>query len=445
MYIALPENVSMIIDTLYKHGYEAYAVGGCIRDSIMGRNPSDWDITTSAPPEQTKAIFKRTVDTGIKHGTITVLIGNESYEVTTYRTDGEYEDSRHPKTVEFITNLEEDLKRRDFTINAMAYNEKDGLIDPFDGIGDIERKLIRCVGDPMERFSEDALRMMRAIRFSAQLSFKITKETEDAIKRLSMTLEKISAERICDELGKLIVSLHPEYIVKAYALGITNVILPEFNMMMETAQNNPYHCYSVGIHTVRAMGYVENDFLLRLTMLLHDIGKPLVRTTDEQGIDHFRGHDTLGAEIAVKVMKRLKLDNDTIRKVKILIYYHDWRMLADMRNVRYSVYKIGEELFPLHLKVQYADVMSHSDHNRKISLQNIYDKKACYERIIAEDQCVSLKKLKLTGRDVLELGCEPGPKVGDILNRTLEMVIDNPEKNQHEFLCEYASNLIKEE
>ncbi len=251
--IALPEAVRDIIHTLQGAGYEAWAVGGCVRDSILGRVPDDWDITTSARPEQVKALFKKTVDTGIQHGTVTVLWHREGYEVTTYRIDGEYEDSRHPKEVQFTASLREDLRRRDFTINAMAYNEEAGLVDIFGGIGDIRAKKIRCVGDPMERFSEDALRMMRAVRFSAQLGYEIEAETEAAICRLSHTLEKISAERIRTELVKLLVSPHPELIRACWRTGMTAVFLPEFDRMMETAQNNRHHCYCVGEHTIRAM------------------------------------------------------------------------------------------------------------------------------------------------------------------------------------------------
>ncbi|MBR5290579.1 MAG: CCA tRNA nucleotidyltransferase, partial [Erysipelotrichaceae bacterium] len=253
MQIILPSKVKFIIDTIRQAGYEAYAVGGCVRDSILGREPDDWDITTSATPMQVKELFRRTIDTGIQHGTVTVMLDKDGFEVTTYRIDGKYEDSRHPKEVIFTPSLEEDLKRRDFTINAMAYNEEDGIIDLFGGMEDIKNKRICCVGDPMERFSEDALRIMRAVRFSAQLGYTIEKSTAAAIKELAPTLQNISAERIQVELVKLVTSPNPDFLRIAYEQGVTAVIMPEFDRVMETEQNNPHHCYSVGEHTLRAM------------------------------------------------------------------------------------------------------------------------------------------------------------------------------------------------
>ena len=269
MVIQLPEKVKYMIDTLMEAGYEAYAVGGCIRDSILGRKPEDWDITTSARPMQVKQLFKRTIDTGIQHGTVTVMISGEGFEVTTYRIDGEYEDGRHPREVEFTASLLEDLRRRDFTINAMAYNEKEGLVDAFSGRKDLEKKLIRCVGNPKERFEEDALRMMRAVRFAAQLGFSIEKGTRDAITELAGNLAKVSAERIQVELVKLLVSNHPGEFMTAYETGLTQVFLPEFDAMIDTPQNNKHHCYNVGKHTIEAVKNSPQDKIIRLTMLLH--------------------------------------------------------------------------------------------------------------------------------------------------------------------------------
>ena len=272
--ILLPEKVNMIIETIQAAGFEAYAVGGCVRDSILGRIPDDWDITTSAKPHEIKKLFKRTIDTGIQHGTVTVMLDKDGYEVTTYRIDGEYEDSRHPKEVTFTSNLKEDLRRRDFTINAMAYNEKVGLVDIFEGMSDIEKKVIRCVGDAKERFTEDALRMMRAVRFSAQLGYSIDEDTKNAIKELAPTLQKISAERIQVELVKLVLSPNPDYLKIAYETGITAQVFPEFDLCMETKQNNPHHMYSVGEHTLWSMKHIKADRVLRLAMLFHDMGKP---------------------------------------------------------------------------------------------------------------------------------------------------------------------------
>ncbi len=435
--INLPQNVSEIIHTLNKAGYEAYAVGGCIRDSILGRNPNDWDITTSAKPDIIKELFRRTVDTGIEHGTVTVMIGNDSYEVTTYRTDGEYLDSRHPSSVEFVTNLKEDLRRRDFTINAMAYNDEEGLKDPFNGYGDLKLKIIRCVGNPQDRLSEDALRILRAVRFSAQLSFEIDKDTQKAIARLAPTLENISAERICTELLKLITSDHPEYIRNAYELGITRVFLPEFDMMMMTAQNSKYHIYSVGEHTIRTMQNIEAVKLLRLTMLLHDIGKPASKTTDKFGHDHFKGHAVIGLDIAKSIMRRLKLDNETIRNVLLLIRYHDWRFPAEIKNVRKAVCILGEEMFPNFLKVQTADALSKSDYKKEETLAHIKKLSELYEVIITENQCTTLKALAIKGKDIIAMGYKPGPLIGIILNDMLTEVIEHPENNNIEYLREF--------
>ena len=275
MILEIPKNAETILHILEKAGYEAYVVGGCVRDSILGRSPDDWDITTSAKPEQVKALFHRTVDTGLQHGTVTVLMEKEGYEVTTYRVDGEYEDGRHPKEVTFTASLKEDLKRRDFTINAMAYNPSSGLVDLFGGLEDIERKIIRCVGDPLERFTEDALRIMRAVRFSAQLGFAIEEETRKALKVLAPNLKHVSAERIQVELVKLLMSPHPDYLRVAYEAGITAEFLPEFDACMTTSQNTPHHCYTVGEHILHSLCHVRADKVLRITMLLHDIGKSI--------------------------------------------------------------------------------------------------------------------------------------------------------------------------
>ncbi|MCI5649275.1 MAG: HDIG domain-containing protein [Fusicatenibacter sp.] len=442
MKMKLPASVKMVIDSLIARGYEAYAVGGCVRDSVLGRIPDDWDITTSAPPDQVKAIFSRTVDTGLAHGTVTVLVGSHSHEVTTYRIDGEYEDGRHPKDVLFTSNLAEDLRRRDFTINAMAYNDEEGLVDLFGGISDLQRKVIRCVGDPMERFGEDALRILRALRFSAQLGFSIDRVTMDAIVRLSPTLEKISAERIRVELTKLLLSACPEYMQAVYEAGITSVVLPEFDAMMDTPQHNPHHCYYVGEHTLESLRYVPSDPVLRWTMLLHDIGKPSCHTTDAQGVDHFKGHGLKGEKMAEMILKRLRFDNETIRQVTTLIRWHDCRMEPVGKTVRRILNKIGPDLFEKLMQVQYADAMAQSLYHREEKIQRINRVRACGEEILAKGECCSLKTMDLTGRDLIALGCPPGPRVGEYLNLALEQVLDDPGKNQKEYLIDFLRPLI---
>lgn len=442
--IQLPEKVKYIIDTIMEAGYEAYAVGGCIRDSILGREPDDWDITTSASPYQVKELFPRTIDTGLQHGTVTVMMDKEGFEVTTYRIDGEYEDARHPKEVIFTSNLIEDLKRRDFTINAMAYNEKNGLIDVFEGMEDIHRKVIRCVGSPMERFTEDALRMMRAVRFSAQLGYEIEAETAEAIKVLAPNLSKISAERIQTELVKLVMSPNPDFLRIAYDAGITAVILPEFDVCMETVQNNPHHSYSVGEHTLRSMKAVRADKYLRLALLFHDIGKPAKKTTDEKGIDHFYGHPALSEEMASKILHRLKFDNDTIYMVKKLVLYHDYQTEPTPQNIRRAIMKIGEDVFPLLLEVKQADIEAQSDYKREKKLQKLQTVSQIYNQVCMQQQCVSLKTLAVTGRDLMEqTGMVPGKELGEMLKMLLELVIEDPSMNEKEVLLQKADDLLQ--
>lgn len=438
MKIELPRKVVLIIKNLQRHGYDAYAVGGCVRDSILNRKPEDWDITTSAKPEQVKRIFRRTVDTGIEHGTVTVLIGKDGFEVTTYRVDGLYEDGRHPKEVTFTSRLEEDLKRRDFTINAMAYNDDERLVDAFGGMRDLNYHLIRCVGDPKERFSEDALRILRAVRFSAQLAFPIEPETAEAIKSLAPNLEKISAERIQAELVKLLVSDHPERIQDACELGITKVVFPEWDDMVGVKQNTPHHKYDVAAHTVHALQNVKNDKVLRLTMLFHDMGKPVMKTTDENGRDHFKGHAIASEQIAKTVMKRLKFDNDTIRKVTKLVAYHDYRMEPTGANVRRAMHEIGVELFPYYLAVRLADTKAQSSYERRGKLENIIQIRELYRNALRNKECVTLKDLAVTGTDLINLGIAPGKKLGTLLNELLDMVIEDPAWNQKGKLCDYV-------
>lgn len=438
MKIKLPATVKGVLDALQARGFEAYAVGGCVRDSILGRIPDDWDITTSARPEQVREIFRKTVDTGIAHGTVTVLIGGSAHEVTTYRIDGEYEDSRHPKDVTFTSSLEEDLLRRDFTINAMAYNEEKGLVDPYGGMQDLQRKRIRCVGDPRKRFGEDALRIMRAVRFSAQLSFGIESGTWKAAEELAPTLSKISAERICAELLKLLVSEHPDYLRNAWECGITRVVLPEFDLLMETPQNNPHHCWNVGEHTLQSLCQVPAEKILRLTMLFHDMGKPACRTTDEAGIDHFHQHGPVSAARAREILQRLKMDGDTTRKVVTLVKYHDWRVEPSERAVRRAISRLGPELFPCLLQVQRGDVMAQSLRWREEKLEQIRKVSLLCGKILQENQCVSLKDLDITGKDLIALGLQPGPRMGEILAAALEHVLDEPEDNTREFLEEFC-------
>lgn len=436
--LSLPEDVKLIIDTITKAGYEAYAVGGCIRDMLLDRVPDDFDITTSATPAIVKSLFRRTVDTGIEHGTVTVLIKDTGYEVTTYRIDGEYEDHRHPSSVSFTSSLTEDLRRRDFTINAMAYNDEQGLVDPFDGREDIERKLIRCVGIPEERFSEDALRILRAIRFSAQLGYSIDEATASAMKKLCGNLKSVSAERIRVELTKTLVSQNPERLVWAYELGITSVILPEFDRMMETPQNNPHHLYCVGLHAIKAIEYIRNDRILRLTMLLHDIGKPYSQKTDDEGIDHFHGHPVKSEEMARVILNRLKFDNNTIHMVCELTRLHDIKIETNLRSVRRAISRMGKEVFRLLLEVKRADIMAQSDFQREEKLQRLSEIENLYDEIIKRGECTEIKELLIDGRDLINIGYKPGPNLGRELAKLLDQVLEEPALNNADTLLELA-------
>lgn len=442
MKIQLPDKVHTIIETLSEAGYEAYAVGGCIRDSVLGKTPNDWDITTSAKPEEMKRLFARTVDTGIKHGTVTVLMDKEGFEVTTYRIDGVYEDGRHPREVTFTANLEEDLKRRDFTINAMAYNEQAGLVDIFGGIQDIERGVIRCVGNAEERFTEDALRMLRAVRFSAQLGYQIEEDTKDAIRKLAPNLRLISAERIQAELVKLVVSDHPDYLRTAYETGITRQILPEFDLCMERPQHNPHHCYSVGEHILHSMMEIEPDKVLRLGMLFHDIGKPQTMTVDDMGISHNKGHADVGEKMTSRILHRLKFDNDTIYKVTRIVRYHDQEVGDSPAGVRRAVNRVGEEIFRMLFAVKRADILAQSEYQRKEKLEKLAYIKELYDEICRKQECMSLKELAVTGTDLIALGIAPGKEIGVLLNELLEIVLEEPERNTREELLRISATKL---
>ena len=445
--IKLPKHVKYIIETLEQNGYEAYAVGGCVRDSILGREPNDWDITTSADPYEVKKLFSHTIDTGLQHGTVTIMLEHVGYEVTTYRIDGDYEDSRHPKEVTFTKSLEEDLKRRDFTVNAMAYNDRDGLIDLFHGMDDIQKKVIRCVGNAEERFTEDALRIMRAVRFSAQFGYEIEPETKKAIVKLAPNLKNISAERIREELIKLLVSDHPDYIRIAYETGITAQILPELDVCMETKQNTPHHKYTVGEHIIHSLTYVPGDKVLRLAMLMHDIGKPYCITTDETGRDHFKGHAEKSAEMAAVIMHRLKFDNDTLNRVKRLAKYHDWAISLSppikKATLRSMISIIGEDLFPDLFTIGDADLLAQSDYFKAEKEEKQQLLKEMYREIMEQGDCLSIKNLAVSGNDLIGHGMKPGKELGQVLQKMLEDVLKHPSSNNKEYLLNHLNKYVE--
>lgn len=399
--INLPDDVRRIIKTIEDNGYEAYAVGGCVRDSILGRNPDDWDITTSARPEQIKSFFKKTIDTGIKHGTVTVMMNHTGYEVTTYRIDGEYKDGRHPESVEFSAKLVDDLKRRDFTINAMAYNESNGFVDEFNGIEDLNNHVIRCVGNPIERFSEDALRMMRAIRFSAQLGFDIDSKTYAAIVELAPAIRQVSMERVQVELAKTIMSDNPFY-VKQYEQ--TGLLRENLSYMDEILSGKLVK------NAMAMLKYTPKSTVLRYAAIFN-MGEP----------------DRVKAEL-----KALKLDNYTVDTVTKLVAYSKDTIEENEPAVREAVHKYGKELLALMFENEEArintkeEIVGISLSSQRLHLNRI---KKMYEDIISRGDCISVKDLDITGNDLMEYGLS-GVQIGKTLNELLHIVIENPKLNE---------------
>lgn len=410
--IALPKDVKHIIDVLMENGYEAYAVGGCVRDSILGRVPGDWDITTSALPMQVKGLFRRTVDTGIQHGTVTVMLGRNGYEVTTYRIDGKYEDSRHPESVEFTPKLEEDLKRRDFTINAMAYNDEHGIVDIFDGVGDLQRKIIRCVGNAHDRFDEDALRILRAVRFSAQLGFGIEENTARAAKELAVNLKKISSERIHMEFNKMLKSPHPDYFSVADAIGIMEIVLPEYHVM--SAEDKAF----VGALAKECACQLPERYAAMLFM--------------SGGYSEEDPADT-----AKRVLKRLKLDNDTINTASMLLRFGMLEITDDESRIRHIIYETGDKniLRILDFRTAYEKCIG----NDIADVRRMYD--IC-NMIFERGDCVSLKNLAITGKELIAMGVPAGRQMGEILNSLLMLVLDNPQFNDREQLSKEALKIL---
>ncbi|SFC22197.1 CCA tRNA nucleotidyltransferase [Clostridium uliginosum] len=438
--INIPKDVKLVLDTLINNGYEAYIVGGCVRDSVLGKSPKDWDITTKAKPDEVIELFKKVILTGIKHGTVTVMIGKEGYEVTTYRNDGEYEDNRHPKQVEFVSNLKEDLARRDFSINAMAYNEQDGLVDYFNGVEDLKSKIIKTVGEPKKRFCEDALRMLRAIRFSAQLDFDISNDTLLSIRTLKDNIKNISKERIREEFNKMLVS-NTKSIEVLKETGLLEYIIPYINKTYDFEQNNPYHIYNLYEHTLLSTKLIENKLYLKLTMLLHDLGKLKTKTSDENNISHFYGHAKESVLMAEKALKDLKYDNDTINKVTTLIKYHDSTLKTKL-SVKRMLNKIGEDLLRDLIKVQRADVLAQNPIYEKDRILNLVNVENKLNDIIEQSECVNLKDLEINGQDLINIGFNKGKEIGQILNYLLDLVIETPNLNNKEILLKIAKNKL---
>lgn len=441
MTLSLPSYVVCALQKLNNCGYEAYVVGGCVRDTRMGREPNDWDITTNALPEQILATFTdyRVIPTGIKHGTVTVLIDGQPLEITTFRIDGEYSDNRHPDSVSYTSNLREDLYRRDFTINALAYHPNTGIIDLSSGLADMDNRQIVCVGDPEKRFTEDALRIVRALRFSSQLGFSIEKMTAQAIRRLAPLLRRIATERIQSELIKLLCGAHVREVMLAFP-DVFSIILPELSPTVGLTQANPYHYLSVYEHTVETVAAIPPQPTLRLTMLFHDSGKPACYTRDENGIDHFSGHAAISVDIAEQAMTRLHFDRQTIDDVKQLILHHDDDLFPTDYSLKTVLCQLGPKLALDLIEVQKADV--YGQHPDKLDRVAVLDSLAVrMKQLIDQKACFSLKDLAVKGDDLIAIGYNADRYLGDTLGVLLNLVMQEKLPNERATLLRYATKL----
>ncbi|HBJ1651825.1 UNVERIFIED_ORG: CCA tRNA nucleotidyltransferase [Clostridium botulinum] len=426
--INIPNDVRFILETLKNNGHEAYIVGGCVRDSILNNIPKDWDITTKARPEEVVKLFNKVILTGVKHGTVTVLINSEGYEVTTYRMDGKYEDSRHPKQVNFVSNLKEDLARRDFTINAMAYNKEDGLIDYFEGVSDLKKKVIKTVGNSEKRFSEDALRMLRAIRFSSQLDFSISNETLNSIKNLRYNIKNISKERIREEFNKILLS-STKGIDILIETGLIEHIFPEIIKFCDFKVDNMYYNDNLYAHTVRAIEEIESALHLKLTMLFYN----LIKINNE---------DIEYTILQVKeFLKEFQYDNNTVNKVTTLILYMN-NDLNTKLEIKQILNLINLDLFEDLLKVKEAEILSQNPLYKEERLSHLLSIRENLKEILLNKECFNLKDLSINGKDLINLGLEKGKNIGEMLNELLELVMNNPDLNDKEILIDIVKEKI---
>lgn len=445
MDIIIPWQCKEILDRFYDQGIEAYLVGGCVRDSLLGKNPKDWDICTEALPETVLELFQdeKVILTGLKHGTVTVLLGGMAVEITTYRIDGEYEDNRHPKEVFFTNSLRADLSRRDFTVNAMAYHPQTGVIDYFDGIGDLNRGLIRCVGDAASRYQEDGLRIMRAVRFACVLHFQFEKETEAAIKTYSYLLRNIAKERIQVEFDKILTSSWAAYGLETLArLNCFPYFLPEICHTWQFAQNGGQHQYDVFFHTLKAVSLVPNDLVLRLTLLLHDIGKPYVWQQENEK-DLFPQHEVVSASLAEQLLERLRYDKKTIARVKVLILAHTRSLFPEEYSVRRAIADLGIDGIDQLIQVKRADIQAHSDVLAQQSLPIFDEIEMMVSHILERGDCCTLKQLAITGNEISALGFR-GKEIGIVLEQLLELVLQEPSRNEKTYLLCQAKQIMLE-
>ena len=441
----MPKNVDTAINLLQSAGFEAYAVGGCVRDSLLGKTPNDWDITTSAKPEDMKSVFAdfHCIDTGIKHGTVTVVIDGEPLEITTFRLDGEYEDNRHPKSVTFTSNLGADLGRRDFTVNAMAYSKMTGTVDLFGGQNDLKNGIIRCVGDPDRRFNEDALRILRALRFASALDFEIEEKTAQSLLKNRALLGNISEERIAKELLKLVCGKGAKRILTDFA-PVLFEILPELQSMYKNSHDNPHHCYDIYEHTLIAVESIDPEPTLRFAMLLHDCGKPAVKKFDENGVAHFYGHQRISAEISAQILARLKVSNKFRDEILFLVSNHDrWELYENTEKMPRYLSKFGLDGVLNLLKVMRADVLAQSPEYR-YRLDQIADAEETAKNLAAQKPCLSLSELQINGRTLMDIGIPQGRKLGAVLAQLLDEVIDGVTKNTQEALTTRAREIYSE-
>lgn len=442
MEIHIPTGARKIIARLEQHGYEAYIVGGCVRDSLMGKRPSDWDICTSARAEEMMALFedKRVIPTGIQHGTLTILAEDGAYEVTTFRIDGEYLDHRHPKSVAFTRELAEDLSRRDFTINAMAWHPERGLIDLFGGVEDLRDRLVRAVGDPVQRFNEDGLRMLRMVRFATVLDFDYDPATYDAVRKQGHLLQYISKERIQVELNKILLAAHPARgLEDLYPLGMYPYIIPLMCHTVGFAQRGGHHFLDVFEHSLLAVGVIAPELVLRLTMLLHDIGKPFVWDSSESlSYDRFDDHAAVSAKLAGKILRDLKYDNATRKDVVELIAHHNDILLPDPVNVRRALARLGEVQTRRLVQVKVADLIAHDLAGEREKILALFAEISdVIDEVVARGDCTSVKALAIGGQDMMALGLS-GRAIGQMLNAALELVLEKPEMNTRETLLNWV-------
>lgn len=440
--IIIPTDVFSMLSILNKNGFESYAVGGCVRDSLLGKVPHDWDICTNAVPDEVKNVFADydIIETGLKHGTLTVKGEDDFYEITTFRIDGDYSDGRHPDNINFVKSLSEDLARRDFTVNAMAADKEGNIIDYNNGIKNLNQKLIRCVGNPDERFKEDSLRILRALRFAARYNFRIENQTKEAIHRNKKLLENVSQERITSEFRQIIRFANKEILMEFS--DVVETIIPEIGNCIGFNQNNPHHIYNVYEHIATAVDFAIFNESIRLALLFHDIGKPKTYIEDDRGIGHFPRHAIIGSEMTQNILERMRFDKKTTEEVVTLVKYHDLVISATPSFARRMLGKLGEEhLFNL-MEVMRCDKMAQSDNpDREKTLSDICDFNGNIEMVLGEQDCFSVKDLVVNGNDLKKIGIPEGPNIGKVLKELLDCVIEYPDQNKKEVLLEKAKNI----